>query len=392
MLLRTMRALALAAFVVLLLQPQGAGAQTSLTSPAVRSAIDAVVAKARTVYGGRSPVPAVLIGVWNPMGSYVRAYGVADLATHRALSTADHFRIGSNTKTFVISVLLQLVDEKRLGLDDPLSTFALGVTIPNARHITVREVCQMRSGLFEAYNTPQIDRMNVTGATTFNPRTLVRWAVEQKPLFAPGTRYNYSNTNYLILGLLIESITKDTVTHQIQTRLLDRFGLTQTSYPATQAMPDPWAHGYALDPNKNWQDVSGTIPVSLMGPAGEMISTMRDMRRWVTLYVTGKTSAPATQRQRLACKYTGEANLYFGLGIGCSAGYYGYTGGLPGYNTANYYMPSTGTMILAWVPLQAHVPKPGVANAIFSNIARLLTPQHVPFNMTGPSTGAKSGL
>jgi hypothetical protein len=78
----------------------------------------------------------------------------------------------------------------------------------------------------------------------------------------------------------------------------------------------------------------------------------------------------------LPCKYTGETNLYFGLGIGCSAGYYGYTGGLPGYKTANYYMPSTGTMILAWVSLQADVPKPGVANAIFCNIARLLTPQH----------------
>jgi len=118
---------------------------------------------------------------------------------------------------------------------------------------------------------------------------------------------------------------------------------------------------------------------------------MHDMVRWVRLIVTGKTSAPATQRERLACVYTGDGNLYFGLGIGCSAGYYGYTGGLPGYNTANYYMPSTDTTILAWVPVQNDKPFPGAANAIFSNIARIVTPAHVPFVKTRPSTG-RSGL
>jgi D-alanyl-D-alanine carboxypeptidase len=393
--LRSTRALCLVAAALLSLAPRGAMAATSLASPAVRAAIDAVVAKARAVYGGRSPVPSVLVGVWNPTGSYVHAYGFADLAKHRPLTTADHFRIGSNTKTFVISVLLQLVDEGYLRLDDPLSKFSLGVRIPNGRHITVREVCQMRSGLFEAYNTPQVNALDREGKLTpdavFHARELVRWAVHQKPLFAPGTSYNYSNTNYLILGLLIESITHDTVAHEIGKRLIGRFGLRQTSYPATQAMPDPWAHGYGLDKNKNWEDVSGTIPVSLMGAAGEMISDMHDMVRWVRLIVTGKTSAPATQRERLACVYTGDGNLYFGLGIGCSAGYYGYTGGLPGYNTANYYMPSTDTTILAWVPVQNDKPFPGAANAIFSNIARIVTPAHVPFVKTRPSTG-RSGL
>jgi D-alanyl-D-alanine carboxypeptidase len=102
------------------------------------------------------------------------------------LTTADHFRIGSNTKTFVISVLLQLVDEGKLSLDDPLSKFDLGVTIPNARKITVREVCQMRSGLFEVYDTPVFDHMSVTGNMTFNPRTLIAWAVKVQPYFAPG--------------------------------------------------------------------------------------------------------------------------------------------------------------------------------------------------------------
>ncbi len=357
-----------------------ARADVSVASPSVQSAIDAAVAKERDVYGGSTPVPGVLVGVWDSKGdTYVRAYGSADLATHRALTPADHFRIGSNTKTFVISVLLQLVDEGKLELDDPLSKFALGVTIPNAEHITIRELCEMRSGLFEAYDTPEINPLKVTGDMTFDPRTLVGWAVQQKPYFAPGTAYKYSNTNYLILGLVIESVTHDSVADQIRTRLLVPFGLTETSYPATQAMPVPWAHGYGLGQQGDWEDVSNTIPVSLMGAAGEIISDVADMKRWVALYVTGKTNAAATQRERLNCIPIGEGNLAFGLGIGCSAGWYGYTGGLPGYNTAGYYFPSSGVTIIAWVTLQADKPAPGVANALFRDIATIMTPENIPF-------------
>jgi D-alanyl-D-alanine carboxypeptidase len=354
-------------------------AQASAGDKAVRAAIDAVVQKERKIFGGSTPVPGVLVGVFTKTGNYVRTYGYADLATHRNLTAQDHFRIGSNTKTFVIGVLLQLVDEKKLRLDDKLSSFALGVDIPNADGITVRELCQMRSGLFEAYNVPEIDQRNVTGKSTFDARTLVKWAVRQKPLFAPGTHYNYSNTNYLILGLIIESITKDTVGHQIEERLLRKFALSHTSYPTTQAMPSPWAHGYGLTDKKGWEDVSGTIPVSLMGAAGEMISDMDDMTTWTKLYVTGKTNGAATQKERLDCIYTGKGNNYFGLGIGCSAGYFGYTGGLPGYNTANFYEPKSDTFILAWVTVQNDTPPPGMANTIAREIARILTPDHVPF-------------
>jgi D-alanyl-D-alanine carboxypeptidase len=356
-------------------------AEISLSDPAVRTAIDAVVAKGRTKWGGRAPVPAVLVGVWNASGSYTHAYGFADLKTHRALTTADHFRIGSNTKTFVISVILQLVDEGKLSLDDPVSKFALGVNVPNGNNITIRELCQMRSGLLEAYDSPEINKLFDSGKIVpdakFDARTVIRWAVAEKPYFPPGTSYHYSNTNYLLLGLIVQAVTHDTIAHEIQKRLIERFGLAETSYPDTQAMPDPWAHGYGLTPKKEWEDVSGTIPVSLMGAAGEMISDMNDMKRWVTLYVTGKTNGPKTQRERLHCLPV-EGNLFFGLGIGCSAGYFGYTGGLPGYNTANYYLPANGTMILVWVPIQDDRP-PGVANAFLQNIARIVTPRNVPF-------------
>jgi D-alanyl-D-alanine carboxypeptidase len=352
----------------------------SAGDPRVQAAIEAAVTKQRKIYGGVTPVPAVLVGVWDGSGkSYVRAFGEADLATHRALTPEDHFRIGSNTKTFVISVLLQLVDEGKLSLDDPLSKFSLGVNVPNAENITVREMCQMRSGLFEAYDTPEANALQLTPDMKFDPRTVIGWAAKQPPYFAPGTAYRYSNTNYLLLGLIIEKVTGNSVGSEIRNRLLVPFSLTHTSYPDSQAMPDPWAHGYGLDAKRNWEDVSGTIPVSMMGAAGEMISDMGDMKRWVKLYVTGKTSGPQTQRARMDCVPTGKGNLAFGLGIGCSAGWYGYTGGLPGYNTANYYFPEQDITVVAWVPLQADKPEPGVANAIFRDIAQIMTPEHVPF-------------
>ncbi|PZR57367.1 MAG: hypothetical protein DLM50_06120 [Candidatus Meridianibacter frigidus] len=361
---------------------RGAEARVSAASLAVRAAIVAAVQKDRKLYGGRTPLPAVLIGVWDGKGaSFVRAFGYSDLANKRQLSPADHFRIGSNTKTFVVSVILQLIAEKKLNLEEPLNRFGLGVSIPNADKITVRELCNMHSGIFEAFDTPQFAQLNMKVPKNFNPRMLVAWAVKQKPYFAPGKAYKYSNTNYLLLGLIIEKITKDRVGNQIRKRLLQPFGLTHTTYPQTEAMPEPWALGYGLDKQRNWEDVSNTIPVAFMGSAGEMISDMADMKRWIKLYALGKTGGPATYRPLSECKQF-LGNTAFGLGINCSAGWYGYTGALPGYNTADYYFPATGTTIVAWITYQAEAPPEGVASVIFRDIARIMTPANVPLVYT----------
>ena len=373
-----------AAVVAPLIAGGASAKMPSVNDPSVRAAIVAAVEKDRKAYGGRTPVPGVLVGVFDDAGnSYVHGFGYADVAKRRVMSAADHFRIGSNTKTFVVGVILQLVDEKKLSLDDPLSKFSLGVTVPNAKNITVREMCNMRSGLFEAYDTPQVNELNVKPSMTFDPRTLVNWAAEQKPYFAPNKGYHYSNTNYLLLGLIIENVTHDSVGNEIQKRLLGPFALKQTSYPATIAMPDPWARGYGLDKKRNWEDVSNTVPVSMMGSAGEMISDMDDMKRWIKLYTTGKVSGPATYRALMQCVPTGQGNLAFGLGLGCSAGWFGYTGGLPGYNTANYYFPKTGLTVVAWVDVQRNDPNPGAANAMFRDIAAILTPDNRPFSKLG---------
>ena len=118
----------------------------------------------------------------------------------------DKFRVGSNTKTFVVTVLLQLVDEKKLSLDDTISKFNLGVTVPNADKITVRQLCRMESGLPDVYNVPEMDKIDITVNSKFTAKQLVDIAGKQPPLFAPGAKWNYSNTNYLLLGMIIEKV------------------------------------------------------------------------------------------------------------------------------------------------------------------------------------------
>jgi D-alanyl-D-alanine carboxypeptidase len=361
---------------------RGAAVTPSVTNASIQSAIVAAVEKDRRKYGGTTPVPAVLIGVWDGSGhGFTRAFGYADLAAKRPLTIADHFRIGSNTKTFVVSVLLQLIAEKKLSLDDPVSKFSLGVTIPNGDNITVRELCNMRSGLFEGYDTPQFARLNMKVPSGFDSRQLIAWAVKHKPYFPPNGGYRYSNTNYLLLGLIIENVTKDSVGDQIRKRLIEPFGLTHTTYPQTEAMPDPWARGYGLDAHRNWEDVSNTVPVQFMGAAGEMISDMADIKRWIKLYATAKTGGPPSYTPDSECKRV-VGNKKFGLAINCTVGWYGYTGGLPGYNTADYYFPANDVTIVAWTTYQAAEPPEGVATVIFRDIARIMTPSNVPFVYT----------
>jgi D-alanyl-D-alanine carboxypeptidase len=329
--------------------------------------------------------------VWDASGhAFLRTFGYEDFAKKIPLRPSDHFRIGSNTKTFVIGVLLQLVREGKLSIDDPLSRFDLGVKIPNAAHITVREVASMRSGLFEVYATPQFDKLNMKVPESFDQRTMIGWAVAQKPYFAPNKGYHYSNTNYLILGVLIESLTKDTLRNQIRKRLLEPFGLKQTSFPVTDGMPDPWARGYGLDEKNNWVDVSNTIPVAFTWSAGAMISTLEDIHRWVKIFATGQAGGKETYKDLTDCvPFLG--NTSFGLGITCSAGWYGYTGSLPGYNTADYYSPATGLTVVAWINYQRAQPIEGVASVMVRDMARILTPNRIPFVYTPAQLKALAG-
>lgn len=347
----------------------------------IQKSLYAAVTKELAAFGGNKSVPGAVVAIWAPgKGTLVTGVGDSNVAPKTPMAVDDKFRIGSNTKTFVVTVLLQLVDEKTLNLDDPLSNFDVGVKVPNAGNITVRELCQMRSGLPDAYGTPQMNKLDITVKSKFTPQQMIAFSAANPPLFPPGTKWNYSNTNYLLLGLIVEAVTHHKLQDEIRARLLLPLGLHNTSFPTENPnMPLPFTHGYGLDKDKNWEDVTVSYSPSLSWAAGVMISDMADMKKWVKAYVTGTTNSAETQKQRLDCLPIGEHGLSFGLGIGCSGGWYGYTGGIAGYNTGAYYFPAQDATIIAFVNSQQEKPDPGVANSIVRDITQILYPNNVAF-------------
>lgn len=356
-------------------------AQQPAVTPAQDRAIQASARKELRAFGGKQPVPGVYIAVYAPGKSpYVRGVGVANLKTKAPFELHDRFRIGSNTKTFIVTIILQLQDEHKLRVDDPVGKFDIGVKIPNGNHISLRQLAEMRSGLFEAYNTKQFNAQHFSPALKLSANQMIGWAVSNKPLFPPGQRWNYCNTNYLILGRVIEVLTHDSIENQVRKRILGPMGLRSTYFPDTVTMPTPYAHGYGLNSKGTWDDVSETIGPSITWAAGAMISTVPDMARWVKMYVTGTPTSAASQRDRMRCiPITPGSPMGFGMGIGCSSGWYGYTGGLPGYNTAAYYLPSRGITLIAFVTAQKETPFPGVANDIARDITKIITPNAIVF-------------
>jgi D-alanyl-D-alanine carboxypeptidase len=371
--------------------PEPAATQTVQTNapgapssePALTSTQDqAVITAARKqlrAFGGKQPIPGVYIAIYMPnKAPYIRSIGVADIKTRAPFKPSDRFRIGSNTKTFVVTLLLQLQDEHRLSVDDPISKFKIGVDVPNCNHITIRQLAEMRSGLFEAYDTKQFKALNFKPNMQISANQMISWGVAHKPLFPPGAKWSYSNTNYLILGRIIEVVTQDKIGNQIRKRLTEPMKLDATVFPDTIAMPEPYAHGYGLDAKGNWEDATEAIAPSITWAAGDMISTVPDMARWVKAYVKGTTNSAASQRDRLRCApIAAHTKMSFGMGVGNSAGWYGYTGGLPGYQTAAYYLPEKDITLIAFVTAQKEEPFPGTANCIVRDISSIITPKNV---------------
>ena len=212
----------------------------------------------------------MVVGVWLPgKGEFTKGFGYSNLATHSPMALDDHFRIGSNTKTFVATVLLQLVDEKKLSLDDTIGKFNLGFAIPNERQITLRQLAEMRSGIINEYSVPGVQQKDEAWWSRQTPRQWVELAAKQPLLFAPGTKYNYSNTNWFLLGLIIEKITHDTIQNEIHKRILAPMALTQTSFPTTD-----WecrairARIFFERKEPMGQRVGGTRPIGFLGGRG----------------------------------------------------------------------------------------------------------------------------
>ncbi|MEU5434915.1 serine hydrolase domain-containing protein [Streptomyces sp. NPDC020719] len=285
-------------------------------------------------------LPAALASVQERPG-HTRTYtaGVGDLATGAKVPRDGQVRIGSNTKAFTAVVVLQLVGEGKIGLDTPVDTYLPGLVSGegiDGRHIKVRQLLQQTSGLPDY--TPYLS----DDVRYYEPRDLLDLALQHKAHFAPGKKWEYSNTNYVLAGLIVEKVTGRPVAQEIDRRIVQRLGLRHTYFPAPgdATIREPHPKGYDRDAAGAPLDVTEFDP-SWAWSAGQMVSTNSDLNRFFTALMTGGLLPPAQLAEMRTTVPAGEpfaSGARYGLGLvstplSCGGVYWGHGGSMTGYET-----------------------------------------------------------
>ncbi|MEU5876065.1 serine hydrolase domain-containing protein [Spirillospora sp. NPDC047279] len=294
-----------------------------------------------TVDGG----PGALIEMRNRRGnSTVLTDGVADVESREPVRGDSRFRIGSMTKTFVATVMLQLVGEGRIVLDAPVERYLPGVVRGNGndgRKITVRQLLQHTSGLPDVLAYLDLREIFENPLAHHDPRDLLDLALAHPPTFKPGKGWRYSSTGYLLAGMIIERVTGRTYGDEIRRRIIKPLHLRQTYVPGeSPVIPGPNPRGY-VRPGEGapLMDITAINP-SVAGAGGEMISSGTDVNRFMGALVRGRLLRPAQLRQMMKTRPTGNADgRAYGLGLEsrplpCGGLYWGHTGDVLGFETA----------------------------------------------------------
>lgn len=317
---------------------RGTGAEASGVASAQARRDGAVRAAVRRLADeGDAPGAAALIRNGDGGTRFV-ATGVADVRTGRRIHRSDHFRAGSLTKTVIAAVTLRLAAEKRLGLDDSVEKHLPGLVRGqgnNGLNITLRQLLNHTSGLFDYAADPALVRQLSTGpGRTRTPAALVRTALRHRPYAVPGAQWRYSNTNYVLLGMVIQRVTGHPYASEAQHLVLDPLTLTGTSFPGTRtALPAPHGRAYA-DSGKGGarHDVTALNPSSA-GAAGELISTLDDLSRLIAGLLRGGSPIPRAQLR--AMRDTSASGGQYGMGLfpvrlSCGVTLWGHNGEING--------------------------------------------------------------
>lgn len=322
----------------------GEGSATNELAPELVSKLDAA---ARTSFA-EAAAPGAIVGVRTPEGTWTAAYGQANPTIESPMTTDMHSRIGSVTKTFTGTVIMQLAQEGKLSLSDPIEKYYAG--IPDGDRITLEQLANMTSGIASYYTEPFLERYFGNPETTFKPDELIAYGVAESPTFEPGAQFNYSNTNTILLGRVIEAVTGQTAAEVFKQRVYEPLGMTATSLPEVSLeIPQPHPQGYTLQGAKEpGQPLNATNWSPSFGwTAGGMISTLRDLLIYNRALGTGQGLLdPAMQVQRLQ---SFPVPAGYGFALGCIDGWIGHTGELPGFNTALYYDTTTDTSVVVMV-------------------------------------------
>jgi D-alanyl-D-alanine carboxypeptidase len=374
-----------AAFIILVLALAGppvaaAGPPAPSLAPSTAARLTAVVE--RTLH--RQQLPGAIVGVQRgDRAPWMIARGHANLQSLRPMRTDEHVRIGSVTKAFVTTLLLRLAQEGKLALDEPIDDYVPGV--PDGSRITLRELANMTSGIADDFANPEFSIEYLTGET-FTPSRLVELGVSQPPVFAPGTAWSYSNTNTVLLGMVIQKVTGQSLAAALKGRVFAPLGLRGTSLPSKRALPNPFAAGYTYQTlNGRLGDATLNTPTATWA-AGGIVSTVPDLLKAARMFGTGRPLlSAATQRERehwVAFPPNSPQQRY-GIGVFDFAGWIGHNGGIPGYTAIAWYLPQRHLSLVVAVNSDIHLGTslPNYAYEPASEIGHLLTrilsPGHV---------------
>ncbi|GAA4919833.1 serine hydrolase domain-containing protein [Streptomyces coeruleoprunus] len=329
-------------------------AGTALTAPAAAAADrtgDHEATRQALEEAVRAGAPGILVRAQDRHGTWNGSAGVADRDTGRERHPNDRFRAGSVTKTFVATVLLQLEAEGRLDLDDTVETWLPGTVRGNGhdgRAITLRQLLNHTSGIY-SYTTDPDFRAQTSGPRffehrydTWTPDRLVAVAMKHRPDFAPGTGWNYSNTNYVLAGMVIEKATGHPYGTEIERRVLKPLKLRATSLPGTTAvLPKPSGRAYSTlgadpaDPATTIHDVTELNP-SRAGAGAELVSDNADLQKFLRALLTGRLLPPRQLAEMTTTVHVGQEGMSgYGLGIftqrlSCGTEVWGHTGRIQG--------------------------------------------------------------
>jgi D-alanyl-D-alanine carboxypeptidase len=299
--------------------------------------------------------PGEVLGVWqHGNGGFVGTAGVSSLRSNAPISRRDHFRIGSVTKTFTATVVLQLAQHGQLRLSDHIDRFLDG--IPGGKHVTIKQLLNQTSGFPDLSNKLSNDVL-ANPHRQWNVRKLVVGSLRQQArVCAPGTCWHYSNVNYLTLGMIAAQASGMRVRDLLERGIFDRLGLRNTDLAPSRPIPAPRAHGYLFNAANIPQDTTGWN-FSWAWTAGSITSTLHDLRRYCPAMATGAGLLDKRmERKRLnfvdISPQVNTPGAGYGLGIfelPTAAGtFIGHDGAVPGYDTICLYSPQSKTTIVAF--------------------------------------------
>ena len=283
--------------------------------------------------------------------------GFAEIGTDEPVPADGYVRIGSNTKMYVAVVVMQLADEGKISLDEPVETYLPGVLAPfgaDATTITVRQLLQHTSGL-PNYTGAIVGEMDDMRYRYLAPRDLVDLAAELPVSFAPGEKWEYSNTNYILAGLIIEKVSEHALVTEIEQRIIEPLGLDETSFPnvGDTSIPSPHPQGYYSavgEPLENYTE----LDPAWAWAAGQMIATPSDLNRFMEAIVDGELTSDAAlaEMQKTVPADDIWKGARYGLGlmsypVSCGGVAWGHGGDIPGFETRNAAIPDGPSVTVA---------------------------------------------